>query len=196
MKIKEMFKGLYNYKSLNQTALQINKTTYNVPIDFRPSFIIGFSFGKSITEDSPNSSLSRAILDAQTYYGGIPVIAQRDIYECFKNNSISHIFPVCKPVSKDTLLGTDVSTEDVIDEARAIINDRDLDIERALFVAHPAHIFRVLEMAQKEGIFGQPFIEEEAIYSPRDGQKFVRGPNLYAIRELAVRAYLKAKKKI
>jgi uncharacterized SAM-binding protein YcdF (DUF218 family) len=65
-----------------------------------------------------------------------------------------------------------------------------------LYVAHPSHVFRVMEMAKRfktlEDSLSAPFIEGDiGAYDPDDCEWFARGRNKFAMREVLVRMHHK-----
>lgn len=145
--------------------------------------------------ERPNDRLSRAVKDAKTYFGPTPFIGQREVYDRFAVNFLTTTvmdFPVCERLQANTILRTDVTTKDVFDEAMSLMNKYEFDMQKVLYVAHPAHVFRVMEMGRRlYGLDGEPFIESDFVYSSKDGQKFARSAGKFAVREVMARVHHK-----
>jgi hypothetical protein len=63
------------------------------------------------------------------------------------------------------------------------------DSSEVVFVAHPAHVYRVQEIGKKVGLEGGVFIPEEVVWPIDDLQEWVRNPESWGKRERLVRAH-------
>ena len=64
---------------------------------------------------------------------------------------------------------------------------RNLDPKEAAFVAHPAHVYRVMAIANKLGIEGFPFISNDVWWPKNDEQGCIRSSWKWAPREITAR---------
>ena len=180
MNILENLLG-YNNSFLN--GIDVGGIEYRTKFDFEPKVCLGLAFGTS----GYNGRLAETIFDAEKYFGGMKVIAQKEIYDLSLSKNI---IPVGEsPKGGVPTLKSDIGTREILELSLPyIIDDEKSNI---LFVAHPAHIYRVMKMGEKLGLQGHPFIEKKVFWSdPDDKQIWTRSPVLYAPREIAVRMIL------
>lgn len=167
-------------------GINVSGTNYKTKKDFEPSIIMSQSFGETFDSDSYNSTLAKAVIDAETYFGEVPRILQSQVSRCYEKIGGKGHYSIGEEYSKDNY----VSTEDIFNESLQIIQKDKIDNEKVLLIAHPAHVYRVIKTAEKYGLKGQPFITKNVDWPKKDTQWWVKGPGLWIPREILCRAFL------
>jgi uncharacterized SAM-binding protein YcdF (DUF218 family) len=161
--------------------------------DYKPSAIIALAFGR----DDYNIELAKTARAAQLTFGekllciGQTEIIQRANEVGLKGN-LSRVGIANS--TKISLAISDVDTREILKLGKTILKIKDLDISKILLIAHPAHMYRVVETARKLGISGSVFIESESGWDSTDSQLWVRGPKHWIPREIMARIYYNFRK--
>ncbi len=183
----KLLENLLNYNEELDEVL-VNSTVYRTKWDYFPSCAIGFSFGTS----SCNPRLATTMVDSQNYFGEMKMMAQADIFQHYMNRFDDDITCLGKTTTQTSDFESQITTRDVLELAVKEMEKRDINKNNVLYVAHPAHVYRVMKMGEKLGLKGVPFIEKEVFWSigPDEGQIWTTSPSKYIGRELAARAIL------
>ncbi|MBN1376812.1 hypothetical protein JW949_00580 [Candidatus Woesearchaeota archaeon] len=164
--------------------VEINSRKYRTIKDYKPDIIIGLSFGTT----SYNDRLAQAVKDAEDYFGFGCIIAQSEIYQSYTENFNRKPIKIGNNNSKESLWKSDLTTRDVLLKTKDLLNKYAPEYNNILYVAHPAHIYRVLHDGKKLDLEGKPFIEDEIIWSDKkDIQKWTTSQNRWPLREILAR---------
>ena len=193
--IDDLFKNLTEYNE-NLGIIEINGRSYRIKTDTNPSVILGQSFGANYDENSYNQILAESVIDARKYFGNdLAVIAQSEIGEClnkygeFRYHSIGEVYEN----DENSTIVSKIDSQGVLLQAKEVLKKRNLDKEKVIYIAHPAHIYRVMKIGEKIGFNGAPFIPEIVCWPSEDLQPWVRSPYLWVPREIATRVHHKIK---
>jgi len=192
-----LFKNLTNYNDSSLEIIGINGIHYKTRVDFtisgKPSVMIGQAFGGDEDKRSYNHNLALSVRDARDLFGkDIPAIVQEQIALNLKGLGIENFYEIginWRQKLKET--GHCINTPDVFDEVDEIIEKNNYDRKKVLFLAHPAHTQRVLNIARKRGLEGYPFIREKVEWPKDSFQCSVNGPRIWAVREICARIHHK-----
>lgn len=153
-----------------------------------PDIIVGLSFGAHTDEGSPNYHLAEAVDIAMTVFPETPALVQPEIGRIETDRgrleSYEQVYTVAEPIQGKNNIKPDVDTWDAIEKSLEIAEEEDVDAYEALYVAHPAHVSRVMKTGSYLGLDGEPFISENRQWSSEDSQWWVRGPMRWAAKEL------------
>lgn len=164
--------------------VEINSRKYRTIKDYKPDIIIGLSFGTT----SCNDRLAQAIKDAEDYFGFSCIIAQSEIYQSYTENFNRKPIKIGNNNNKESLWKSDLTTRDVLFKTKDLLNKYAPEYNNILYVAHPAHIYRVLHDGKKLDLEGKPFIENKIIWSDKeDIQKWSTSPKVWIPREILAR---------
>jgi hypothetical protein len=183
---------LISYNEPELIQVEVGGTRYLTASGFRPSVIVAQAFGKG----NHNLGLARAVRNARTYFSeDILGIVQREIKDAGEAVGLRENL---ESVGTNIDLGkgvvrSEIDTRGVLELSRDILNERGIDKSKLLVVAHPAHIYRVLETVRGLDMDGKPFIEDEVSWDKTDRQLWVRGSFLWVPREIAARVVYRKK---
>lgn len=172
---RNYFRNLASYASPNVSVVKPRSREYLTVLDFEPKVILGLSFGNGIC----NAVLAQAIYDANLHFKNPSLVAQEEIaslYGIMFPEKIKSI-PTRSPDGKYRT-------------SRAVFRDA---IERfnlkkdIAFVAHPAHMERILVTASQEGLEGIPFTPAQAVWNEEgDKHGWTTSPVKWVARELVL----------
>jgi hypothetical protein len=154
---RNYLRNLSDYHSPETQAVNIDQRRYKTVKKFNPRAIFALSFGV----DGYNSVLAKALKDARQYFGNnAPLLAQWDVKERYSLLFDEEIYPV---EARNAVYTT---TRGVFKSAREkYFVDRPDALDSIVFVAHPAHMERVLVTASQEGLEGVPFTPASVLWN-------------------------------
>ena len=177
-RISRLFSNLTKYKdkSLTRAALgafnenrregesDIIRREYYTDPEFNPKFMLGLAFGNKYCKAT--QSLAITAQHARAFYNipFLPLIAQYAI--------LSNI-PLVLQNDWETDTRTNgrivddvpMNSRQMLEVARGIIDEENLDPTKALYIAHPAHLERVVWLAENIGFRGKPFVEVNPVWN-------------------------------
>ncbi|MDP2628625.1 MAG: hypothetical protein Q8P15_01875 [Nanoarchaeota archaeon] len=182
------FRNLTSYREKKLNVVDVNERTYFTDSSFNPNLIIGMAFGANYDEKSHNYKLAKAVIDSREYFGKeIPVLVQSEIGECLMRSGEKNFYFVGENYAEgeSSLIKSKIDTEGIFKHCKKIIKSKGLG-NKILYVAHPAHMQRVLDTAKKQGLEGIPFVSEKVEWLD-DAQPWVTSPYLWVPREIVAR---------
>ncbi len=208
MKLRDIITGKNNvdYNAENMQEIEINNMAYKTDSGFNhysPKGIIGLAFG---AENQYNKIIAKSILDGIDYWDKvdfesedfekpkeIPVYVQTEIGNCLDKQDFKDYKNFGETYEEDeevSGVSSKVSTKDILEEIKKDM-DKDIDEEDPLmaYFAHPAHIYRVMEIGRKVGISGKAFIPKNVVWPENDPQEWVRNPKDWKKREFMGRVH-------
>lgn len=192
MRWSQWFDNLGDYNE-RLDSINLKEATYKTKKGFRPSVIVALSFGNSRDKYSYNFRLAKILKDAVSITKCRKVILEEAVYQIFCKNFNQSKLKMFKfgEHAEDSLLNSSINTREGLILTKKIIKKNKFNSKKILFIAHPAHIFRVLEIAKKLGLNGESFIEKKGFYPKKDGQIFARWKTTFVLREILVRIHHK-----
>lgn len=190
--IENQLDNLYDFEDESLETETVDGTDYRFDPDFEPSVIVAQAFGADTGENSYNHALAESIGDAHEVYGELPVVAQSEVFERLEKDPYFEARDDVQRVfdnSGEADLISDYSTAEALEETADLLDEQGYDSDSALFVAHNAHMHRVLTSAEEAGIEGQPFVRDEVEWPENDKQEWVRSPENWGRREPLSRAH-------
>jgi len=179
--------NLYDYRDENLKTVSINGTDYRIKPKFQPKIIVALSFGGDTNEDSYNHILAEDVKIAQNFYGDIPVLGQTEVVKFMETDSENYHRLVDQ--SEEAFLRPDFPTTHVLEDALKIIEEECYNKDSVLFIAHNAHMERVLYTGRKLGLDGEPLIRENIEWPDNDRHHWVNGPDNWWLREILSRLH-------
>jgi len=195
----KLLRNLTNYRNEKLTEIEVNNEKYRTFMGYNPDFLIGFSFGANMNKNSVNEQLSKAIISAQKYFGHSPTFVQAEIGNMLKKQNQTEFYElgkefIYKSKQKPNIL-SNINSEEIMN--LAIKEKENLNIgNKGLYIAHPAHIERILQIANKKGLESSIFIPVNSKWNNEDIQKWTNSKYLWMPREIAVRLQHKLTGKI
>lgn len=186
--MKNLFKNLQNYHDKNLKLVNVNGRGYRTYPDFNPNVIIGMAFGANYDEKSYKNKLAKAIVDSREFFGKeLAVIVQKEIGECLRRIGEKKFYFVGENYEEGekSLLFSKIDTNLILGYCKDIMKKERLQ-NKAVYVAHPAHVYRVMKTGENKGIEGFPFIPEKTNWL-NDSQIWVRSPLFWIPREILTR---------
>ena len=183
-----------NLKDLRNDSLEtvvVNKRSYRIlPNLSSPDIIFGFSFGLKKGAGSVNYGLGQSIIDIRDYYDfDIPAIVQERMAPCLDDLSVANYHAIGRDSDYDWRLESHDILELSIEKAR----EEGLSIGRVVYVAHPAHVQRVMDCGVKLALNGYPFVSSRVQWSENDPERWVRSEKIWVMREIVARMLYKMK---
>lgn len=169
----------------------INKKSYRVlPGLSFPDVIFGLSFGLNRAVDSVNYGLAQSIIDIRDHYGSeIPAIVQERMTPCLDDLSVGNYHAV----GRDSDYNWRLDSHDILQLSIERAVELGLSIDRIIYVAHPAHVQRVMNCGVKLGLNGCPFILSKVQWSENDPERWVRSKRIWVSREIVARIVYRMK---
>jgi len=192
----EILRNLKDYYEVGLEEIGLEERTYRTVSDYSPDLLLASAFGGSTDENSYNQILAQTVKDARNFFGkDLPTVVQAEIN--FNLSSEEDIFSVFEEhvygEGERALAFSNKSTGDLFTEFLRVIKRENLESKKPLFIAHPAHIYRVLEIGKKLGLEGAPFIPSQVYWPSRDNQLWVKSPWFWVPREILTRLHHKVK---
>ncbi len=186
-----MFRNMLNYHTSTSERLSIDDRKYEAePCHSTPDIIFGLSFGLNHHQGSVNYRLARSILDIRVHFqADIPAVVQERIVPCLEELSVGNFYWV----GKDSDYSWRLDSQDILTLSIEKAQAEGLKFDKVLYVAHPAHVQRVLYCGAKMGLVGAPFVSATAQWSEDDEEKWVQTANRWLLREIAARVVYKVK---
>lgn len=185
----ELLKNLTGYKDPRTSDVVIKGISYKCVRDAKPDVIIAQAFGTG----SYNRDLAMAVDAARDEYGDIPAILQAGVFDLYRSLYHGRDIYTLGASEKSVRAFQDITTEQVLAISKLIMQEEAIEGNKALLIAHPAHMERVLAIAVKLGLEGIPFCRRFGDWDKNDGQKHVRSASAWAFREFLARIYLNHK---
>ncbi len=177
----------YSHKSL--VSFSIGDRPYKGVLEHGRSAIVGASFGTT----SCNERLARTAYSARCYFNSeLPAILQKEIFDNYvRMHGVYRTMSVGADNNKDiSRVVSELDTRGVLTVARDVLDANFLDPKKVVYVAHPAHMHRVIAVGKKLGLYGVPFFEQEVQWSdPDDRQRWTISPARWALREVFARIH-------
>lgn len=191
----DLTRNLFDYNDTGLEEIDLEGSRYRTNPEFEPEIILAQAFGADYDDESYNQKLADTVTDARDYFGqDIIVLAQAEIATLLKENGEENIYSIGKVYheDEDTAAVSKYTTKEIMDHNFEKIKDQDLDPEAALYVSHPAHTERVIQVGEKSGLDGEPFILDEVEWPSNDSKQWwVRSPYRWAPREVIARIHHK-----
>jgi len=188
-----LWKNMLDYSHSSLAEIVVSDKKYRTVSAEKPSVIVGASFGTT----SCNMRLAEAVYDARIYFNPeLPAIVQKGIFDNYINmHGIHKTISVGTDTDRDiSKVVSEVNTRGVLSLARDVIDANYLDRGKLLYVAHPAHMQRVIEVGKKLGLNGVPFLESDVQWSDRDDrERWTISPARWALREIFARVHHRIK---
>jgi hypothetical protein len=187
-----LLENILDYSDRSLTNINVEDREYRTVVEGRHHVIVGLAFGTT----SCNERLAQTVHDARAFFGiNLPAILQREIFESYVQK-----YGDKKTVSIGATNGnitsaiSEIDTKGVLELAKENIDSRKLSTFGVIYVAHPAHVHRVIEVGNKLEIYGTPFIEKAVKWSDtNDKQRWTISPSRWAVREVLTRIHHKFK---
>ncbi|MFH1506396.1 MAG: hypothetical protein ABIE94_05420 [archaeon] len=189
--VSSIFSNLTDYHDPDLSQIVVDGTSYMTLAEYEPSVIVGLSFGADYGEGSVNASLAQSVLDAQEYFGqDLQAIVQSEIGTCMSRLGEDDYVHVGENYAEGegAAMRSKESTGTILEYSREHMESLNLDTGSILYVAHPAHMQRVIALGRSLGLEGQPFLGDIG-WSEDDPQLWVRNGALWLPREVVVRTY-------
>ncbi len=187
-----LLENILRYADCSLEKIMVDGRAYRT-VHHEPTVIIGAAFGTT----SCNERLAQSAKDAREYFGKtLPAILQKEIFDFYSLNfGADNTYFVGTDDNKGaSLVKSEIDTRGVLQGAQAIMNHLELDSGKVLYVAHPAHMQRVMDVGKKLGLKGEPFVENRVRWSDAyDRQRWTTSSPKWALRELLARAHHKYK---
>jgi len=187
-----LLENILNYSDRSLSNIKVEDREYRTVIEGGHPVIVGLAFGTT----SYNGRLAQAVHDSRAFFGiNLPAMLQKEIFESYvqkygDKNTVS-IGAANENISS---VISEIDTKRVLELAKENIDSRKLSAFGVIYVAHPAHVHRVIEVGNKLGIYGTPFIEKEVKWSDADDkQRWTISPSRWAVREVLTRIHHKLK---
>jgi hypothetical protein len=166
MRLFEIGKNLTNYSNPLPSTEFVKDRTYHTDIDFRGAYMLGLAFGG---RDAPatkrlaiNAEDCREIFEQQS----LPLISQWAILVNMpeiKTQDYSIDSRSLGSVGTEAALNTREAME--IARERVISGYGRNSLKEAIYIAHPAHMQRVIWIGEKLDFKGIPFLDTEQIWN-------------------------------
>ncbi len=194
----QIFKNLSSYQNILLHEININNSIYVTHKSFRPSIIFAFSFGAEYDKNSINSELFQSVVAARKCFGkNLPAIVQSEIKSSGSLKDCYEMGENYLDEEKSLFLPkNDLDTWKISQLFVKKSKEQNLDLSSVLYVAHPAHIQRVLMVGEKQMLKGCPFVKKQMPWSVNDKQMWTKSCNLWIQREILTRIFYKLKGQI
>lgn len=193
MRIRDIGKNLLDYNmSFEEATIEGRAYRFSPSFaDKAPEILTGQAFGSS---DDYNKILAQSILDAQKFFGveNAPVYVQKEIGKFLEEGVDSdnlHQFGITYDEGESSVVLSKYDTSDFFRDASKGIELENASHKNLAFFAHPAHVYRVMEIGKKFGLEGGVFLPKEVTWPSEDPQPWVRGEKPWVPRELLARAH-------
>ncbi len=188
-----LLENLLNYSHKSLVSFSIEGKPYRGVLEHGRSAIVGASFGTT----SCNISLARTAYDARCYFNPeMPAVLQKEIFDNYvRMHGVYRTMSVGMDNNKNiSSVVSEIDTRGVLTVVREVLDANFLDPKKVVYVAHPAHMQRVIDVGKKLGLYGVPFFEQEVQWSdPDDRQRWTISPARWALREVFARVQHKLK---
>lgn len=205
--IEDLFGNLLSYNHPDLESVEINGRRYKtlVPDDIEPNVVFAQAFGASYDENSYNRVLAETILDLKNCFEEsvgreLTTIVQTEVGYCLERiNSREGFYPIGKIYKngETSKLKSKVDTYWMLKKTQELLKGVGLENDLGIFVVgHPAHMHRILKIAEKMGfkpIPIIPFMSENSWFPKNDPQLWVRSKYFWVPREIATRLHHKIK---
>ena len=207
MELRDLFRNLTGYYHPDLKEENINGEKYRTIIldDVKPNALFAQAFGASYGEDSYNKILAETILDLGNYFNetigrNLTTIVQAEIGKCIKRVDNSFDFYPIGEIYKDgekSKLKSKVDTYWMLKRTQELLKGVGFENDSGIFVVgHPAHMQRILGIAEKIGFKPVPlipFLSDNSWFPKNDAQLWVRSKYFWVPREIATRIHHKIK---
>jgi len=188
-----LLENLLNYSHKSLVSFSIGDRPYKCVLERDRSGVVSASFGTT----SCNERLARAAYDARCYFNPeMPAILQREIFDNYvRMHGVYRTMSVGTDNDKDiSRVVSEIDTRGVLQITRDILDANFLDPKKVVYIAHPAHMHRVIDVGKKLGLYGVPFFEQEVEWSDADDrQRWTISPARWALREVFARIHHRIK---
>lgn len=186
-----MFRNMLDYHNSTSQRLSIDGRDYKTERCQRaPDVILGLSFGINQHRGSINHGLALSVLDIRKHFQEeIPAIVQDRMGPCLEELAAEH----CYRVGRDADYSRRLDSHDILQLSIERAQAERLSLKSVLYVAHPAHVQRVMECGARMGLVGPPFVAASVRWSERDQEGWVRTAARWVTREVAARVVYKVK---
>ena len=171
---------------------------YRTDPDFEPEVILTQAFGADYDEHSYNKILAETAADARNYFDiDVPIIAQAEVAELLEESGEENVYRVGQVYDEedeDRVISKH-TTKEIMDLHFEEIVDQNLDPDSVLYVSHPGHTHRTMELGKNagpdedSGLYGSSFIPREVEWAPNDEQWQVRSERNWIVWEMGSRAH-------
>jgi hypothetical protein len=183
-----LFKNLVNYEDpmLREVTPRHSDKAYLTDTQFQPGFALGLAFGN---KDAPATvSLAVALWDSGEFFGPVPVIAQQAILVNCAFRRERDFWSIDTGLKGDCSHDVPLKTYEAMEKARIIADKEGLGERRVLYVAHPAHMERVMRIGEKLGFEGEPFVEKTPVWNDRVND-YTKSPEAWKPYEIKARVH-------
>jgi hypothetical protein len=186
-----MLENLCGYDDDSLETLAIRERKYRLNPHVQPSAIVAASFGTT----SCNERLADAVNDARRLYNqDLFAVMQWEVFSAYLRKYSARDTKCVGGEQQGGAVFSQLDTRGVLSLAKEDLSSCGIALDNLLYVAHPAHMHRVMAVGRKLGMNGTPFVEQDIYWSePHDRQKWTRGPKRWAMREVLTRAHHKIK---
>ena len=191
--LMKILRNLRNYEG-PLTEVNVRGENYRTIPDFEPSVIFAQAFGADTGVFSYNQRLAIATRDAREFFEqDLTAIVQEEVGKCLKRIREGNFYSIGESYKEGerAKLRSKIDTRGVLELCGEVAEKSGLDVNKVLYIAHPLHIYRVMEIGKKLGFDGEPFIEKEVHWNPEDKQPWVRSVKLWIPREILTRIHHK-----
>jgi len=196
MKWQEILGNLTDYVNSSLEVVEVEGRKYRTDPSLDPSAIITASFGETCGLDSYNRITAQALIDARKVFGkerNLDAFVEGEIGQWLDDFGEKDYTSVGYTEEESGMVYSGASTDQITRKIYESYIKENYDAERVLSIAHPAHIFRVLEVGEVIGLGKNPFFPNEVTWLSNDPQPWVRGPGYWRPREIATRIHHKIK---
>ncbi len=186
----KLLENLLDYKE-PLDLINITGREYRTKSDYHPNVIFTLAFGEN-EKSSYNENLALATINAKTYFDNPLTIVQSNVFNFLQDYTSDYISIGQNNLSTRLILSK-ISTSDCFNLLDNILDENNLNKDKILYIAHPAHIYRVMEIGKKRSFFGFPFIEKEVVWPKDDEQLWIRKAYFWVPREFLCRIHHKVK---
>jgi hypothetical protein len=176
-------RNLVDYHDDNLDDSEVDGINYQLDNNGKPERILALSFGNNTEEGSSNYQLATSVKDGLTYYNEhLPVYTQKEVAEVLDQFGIES-----QPLSKVGEMSRDYAdTTEMLRRLKALSSGAKGD---NVLMAHPAHLERVMYLADNSAIQTSPFLNSKMGWNEEDEQPWVTSPGLWVPREISIRLY-------
>lgn len=189
MRLRDILSNLEDYSSPNLIEFKFKGIDYKISNCFEkktPEALIVQAFG---SENQYNEILARDVLNAKELFKSeIPTFVQTEVGNLLgKENGIVNVGETYGKEEKVSKVFSKVKSYEIMREIKKEMNQKKFDTKNVCYLAHPGHIYRVMEIGRKNNLEGGCFIPSEVLWPDKDPQKWVRSAEKWKFQEKLAR---------
>ncbi len=163
MGIQRLFRNLTDYNDSLLARVEIGDRMYNTKIPLEGEYLLGLAFGGR--ETHATQSLARSAIDARKISEkNLPLIAQWAILVNIPKIRFDD-YSIDSETKGSAPYEASLNTREVMERARQFIIEEhgQNSLKHAIYLAHPAHMERVIGIGKKLDFQGIPFVDADIV---------------------------------